>query len=173
MIVEYKGKTPSIGQDVFIAPTAVIIGDVTIGDRASIWYGAVIRGDMEPIRIGRETNIQDNCVIHTDWGRPVVIGDKVTVGHKAVIHGCTIEDNCLIAISASVLNGAHVKTGSVVGAGSVVREKQIVGPNHLVTGVPAILKKDLGEGMAAILDEPADIYVKLARDHLAIFPADG
>jgi carbonic anhydrase/acetyltransferase-like protein (isoleucine patch superfamily) len=173
MIIEYKGKKPAIGRDVFIAPTAVIIGDVTIGDKASIWYGAVIRGDMEPIRIGRETNIQDNCVVHTDWGKPVVIGNKVTVGHQAVVHGCTIEDNCLIGISASVLNGAVVKTGSVVAAGSVVREGQTVGPYHLMTGVPAEMKKDLGEGIVAVLDEPADIYVNLAREHIGLFPADG
>lgn len=173
MIIDYKGKSPVIGKDVFIAPTAVIIGDVTIGDRASIWYGAVIRGDMEPIRIGRETNIQDNCVVHTDWGQPVVIGDKVTVGHRAVVHGSTVENNCLIGIAASVLNGARVRSGSVVAAGSVVREGQSVGPNHLMTGVPAELKKDLGEGMPQVLDEPADIYVDLAREHLALFPGDG
>lgn len=173
MIIEYQGKTPKIGQNVFIAPTAVIIGDVTIEDRASIWYGAIVRGDMEPIRIGKETNIQDNCVVHTDWGKPAVIGSKVTVGHNAVVHGCVIEDNCLIGISASVLNGAVVKTGSVVAAGSVVREGQTVGPNHLVTGVPAVLKKDLGEKMPDVLNEPANIYIDLACKHLALFPSDG
>ena len=92
MIIEYKGKTPRIGQNVFIAPTAVIIGDVTIGDNASIWYNAVLRGDMEPIRIGENTNIQDNCMVHTDYGCPAIVGPNVSVGHNAVIHGCTIED---------------------------------------------------------------------------------
>ncbi len=173
MIASYKGKTPVIGRGVFIAPTAVIIGDVTIGDNASIWYGAVLRGDMEPIRIGARSNIQDNCVLHTDWEKPLSIGDDVTVGHKAVVHGATVEDRCLIGIGAVVLNGAHVKAGTVVAAGSVVLEGQTVGPYHLVTGIPAETKRDLGEGIMEILKEPADIYVRLAEEHLAIFPREG
>ncbi|UCG05442.1 MAG: gamma carbonic anhydrase family protein [Desulfobacterales bacterium] len=111
MILKYKDKKPVIGQNVFIAPTATIIGDVEIKDGASIWYGVVIRGDADKIRIGRNTNIQDNCTIHTDEGLPAIIGNRVSVGHNAVIHGCSIEDECLIGIHAVVLNGAKVMSG--------------------------------------------------------------
>jgi carbonic anhydrase/acetyltransferase-like protein (isoleucine patch superfamily) len=162
MIAEYKGKTPKIGKDVFIAPTAVIIGDVEIADGANIWYGAVLRGDMSSIRVGRNTNIQDNCTVHTDYGKSAIIGQGVTVGHNAVVHGCTVEDNCLIGISAVVLNNAVIKTGSIVAAGSVVREGQVVGPGHLVTGIPASLKKILSEEEIESLRIPAIVYTELA-----------
>ena len=127
MIVAYEGKTPKIGNNVFIAPTATIIGDVTIDDNASIWYGTVVRGDMEPITIGRNTNIQDNCTVHTDYGHPTIIGGNVSVGHNAVVHGCTIEKNCLIAINAVVLSGAYMAEGAILAAGSVLREKDKLG----------------------------------------------
>lgn len=166
MIFEYEGKKPKIGKDVFIAATAVIIGDVEIKDNASIWYNAVIRGDMESITIGNHTNIQDNCVVHTDYGKPAVIGSSVTVGHNAVIHGCTIEDNCLIGIGAAVLNGAAVKTGSVVAAGSIVREGQTVGPYHLVAGIPAELKKELSEAHLGMFETAVEHYITLKTGHL-------
>lgn len=165
MILEYKGKTPKIGKDVFIAPNAVIIGEVEIEEGASIWYGAVIRGDMALIRIGKNSNIQDNCTVHADTDKPTHIGAHVTVGHNAVIHGCTIEDSCLIGINSAVLNEAVVKTGSIVAAGSVVKEKQMVGPYHLVIGAPAQLKKEMGEDITELLAEPARIYAGLAAEH--------
>ncbi len=168
MVLTYEGKRPSVGKDVFIAPTAVVIGDVALADGASIWYGAVIRGDEAPIRIGRNTNIQDNCTIHTDPGKPVTLGDYVTVGHNAVVHGCTVEDRSLVGIGAVVLNGAHIRKGSVIAAGAVVREGQTVGPHHLVAGTPAQFKKDLGEGILEVLEEPAKVYLDLARNHRAI-----
>jgi carbonic anhydrase/acetyltransferase-like protein (isoleucine patch superfamily) len=111
LILSFQDKTPVIGKNVFIAPTAVVIGDVQIGDDSSIWYGTVLRGDMAPIRIGCQTNIQDNSVVHTDHGHPATIGDRVSVGHRAVVHGCTLEDEALIGIGAIVLNGARVGTG--------------------------------------------------------------
>jgi len=168
MIMAYQGKTPKIGKHVFIAPTAVIIGDVTIGDGASIWYGAVIRGDLDAIRIGRDTNVQDNCTIHVDAGRPAVIGESVVVGHNAVVHGCTIEDRCLIGINAVVLNGAHIRRGSVVAAGAVVLEDQVVGPLELAAGLPARVRKQLPETMAASIRHDAEIYLDLARRHGAL-----
>ncbi len=169
MIVAYKGKTPKIGKNVFIAPTAVIIGDVEIDDGANIWYGAVLRGDMSAIRVGKNTNIQDNCTVHTDFGISAIIGQGVTVGHNAVVHGCTVEDNCLIGISAVVLNNAVIKTGSIVAAGSVVREGQVVGPGHLVTGIPASLKKTLSEEEIESLRLPALVYSELADSHKSNF----
>ena len=167
MIIEFKGKRPQIGKDVFIAPNAVVIGDVVIGDGSSIWFNTVVRGDSDAIRIGRNTNIQDNCTIHIDEGKPTMIGDNVTVGHNAVVHGCTIEDNCLIGINSTVLNGAHIKRGSIVASNALVMEGTSVGPFHLVAGVPAGLKKALPETIVDVLKEPADIYVQKAREFQA------
>ena len=111
MILKFNGICPKIPDSAFVAPTAVIIGDVELGEEASIWYGTVLRGDTAPIRVGRRTNIQDNCTVHADPGFPAVIGDDVTVGHGAVVHGCTVEDRCLIGIGAKVLNGGRIETG--------------------------------------------------------------
>jgi carbonic anhydrase/acetyltransferase-like protein (isoleucine patch superfamily) len=165
MIMTYEGKTPRIGNNVFIAPTAAIIGDVEIADGASIWYGAVIRGDLDAIRIGADTNIQDNCTIHVDAGRPAVIGQSVVVGHNAVVHGCTIEDQCLIGINAVVLNGAHIRKGSVVAAGGVVLEDQVVGPLELAAGMPARVRKQLPADMPHTIRHDAEIYLDLACRH--------
>lgn len=120
MIIEYKGKRPRIGKDAYIAPTAVVIGDVEIGDGSSFWFNTVIREDSDAIRIGRNTNIQDNCTIHIDDGKPAVIGDNLTVGHNAVVHGCTTEDHCLIGIHSTILNGAHIRRGSIVASNALV-----------------------------------------------------
>jgi gamma-carbonic anhydrase len=168
MILDYKGRTPIIGKNVFIAPSAVIIGDVEIKDNASIWYGTVVRGDMERITIGEGSNIQDNCTIHTDYDKPAVIGNHVTVGHNAVVHGCIVEDDCLIGINAVVLGGARIRTGSVVAAGSVVKHGQVVGPYHLVAGTPCELKKELSATTVEKRKETAEHYIELARDHMAI-----
>ena len=167
MLYTLNGKTPNIGRNVFIAPTAVVIGDVTIKDNASIWYGVVLRGDMEPIVVGANTNIQDNCILHTDYGFPVTVGDNVSVGHNAVVHGCTVEDDCLIAINAVVLNGAVVRKGSVVAAGSVVMEGQTVGPNQLVVGAPATVKKTLSDEQVTAFGRPVRNYLKLAQTHMS------
>ena len=165
MILDYKGMRPKIGKNVFIAPTAVIIGNVEIMDNANIWYGTVVRGDRDTITIGRNTNIQDNCTVHIDPGYPVIIGHHVTIAHRAVVHGCTIEDQSLIGIGAIVLNGALVKEGSVVGSGAVVREGQMVGPYQLVAGVPAKLKKELDKTTVEKNLKSSENYIKLARAH--------
>lgn len=165
MIIEYEGKAPLVGKNVYIAPTAVIIGDVTLAGGASVWYGAVLRGDEAPIRVGRNANIQDNCTVHTDEHKPVIIGDDVTVGHNAVVHGCTVENSCLIGIGAVILNDAVIKSGSVVAAGSVVREKQTVGPSQLVTGIPATVKRELSPKIHDILQGAVNDYHRLSRAH--------
>jgi carbonic anhydrase/acetyltransferase-like protein (isoleucine patch superfamily) len=165
MIIEFEGKAPVIGKDVYIAPTAVVIGDVTLADGASVWYGAVLRGDEAPIRVGKNTNIQDNCTIHTDADKPAMIGDGVTVGHNAVVHGATVENSSLIGISATILNGAVIKSGSVVAAGSVVRERQIVGPNQLVAGIPAKVKRDLPSEIHDVLQGAVNDYRRLKQAH--------
>jgi carbonic anhydrase/acetyltransferase-like protein (isoleucine patch superfamily) len=163
MIIPYKGKQPSIGRNVFIAPSAVIIGDVIIEDEASIWFGAVVRGDLDRITIGGGTNVQDNCVLHVDEGQPLVIGSQTTIGHNAVIHGCTIEDRVLIGIGATILNGAVIHEGSVIAAGAVVPESMKVGPLQLATGVPAKIKKDYDRERIAHNIDDAQIYLDLAR----------
>jgi carbonic anhydrase/acetyltransferase-like protein (isoleucine patch superfamily) len=168
MIIAFGGKTPKIGANVFIAPTAVIIGDVEIGTGASVWFGAVLRGDVSPIKVGAGTNIQDNCTIHGDLGVPTTIGAEVTLAHNVVVHGCTIEDNCLIGNGALVLSAAVVRRGSMVGAGAVVREGQDVGPDHLVAGVPAKLKRSLTEEDKALFRHATDMYKRLAAQYAAL-----
>lgn len=168
MILKYKGIAPRIGQNVFIASTAVVIGNVTIGDNASIWYGTVVRGDRDRIAIGDGTNIQDNCTVHTDPGKPVHIGHGVSIGHAAVVHGCAIEDDCLIGIKAAVLNHAIIRQGSIVASGAVVREGQEVGPLQLVAGVPAEVKKELTEQALGKIRGTAEIYRRLAGEYIGV-----
>ena len=165
MIAAYKGVSPQIHPEAFIAATAVIIGNVKIKKGASIWYGTVVRGDIEPITIGENTNIQDNCTVHTEVGFPTVIGNNISVGHNAVVHGCTVEDDCLIGIGAIVLNGAFVKKGSVVAAGSVVREGQKVGPYQMVAGLPAVMKKQLDQFTSKPFQQPAKNYLVHSAGH--------
>jgi carbonic anhydrase/acetyltransferase-like protein (isoleucine patch superfamily) len=162
MIITFNGTTPTIGNNVYIAPTAVVIGDVTIADGASIWFNAVLRADMAPITIGPDTNIQDNCTIHTDTGIPATIGRSVTVGHNAVVHGCTIEDECLVGIGAIVLNKAHLGRRTVVAAGTVVREGDRFGPRQLVAGTPAAVKKRLSDDAAERFAGAAQHYRALS-----------
>ena len=165
MRIPYQGKHPEIAPNVFIAPTAVVIGDVWIGQGASIWYGTVLRGDLAPIRIGADTNIQDNCTIHTDLNKPAIIGRHVTIGHNAVVHGCTVEDHCLIGMNAVVLSGAHLKTGSILGAGAVVKEGATAGPFQLLAGIPAVVKKQFDQEILKIIDHSVDEYLELALHH--------
>lgn len=142
-------------------PTAVVTGDVTLGEHVSVWPGAVLRGDRDAIVIGDETNIQDGVVIHCDPGKPCVIGKRVTVGHRAVVHGATIEDGALIGIGAIVLNGAVVGAGALVGAASLVGEGKIIAPNMLVMGVPGRALKELSEEQRARIAGGYRTYVEL------------
>ncbi len=165
MILPFKEKSPVISPDAFIAPTAVIIGDVEIASGASIWYGAVLRGDLAPIRIGVNSNVQDNCTIHTDVEKPAIIGEEVTVGHNCVVHGCLVEKRCLIGMGAVILSGAHLKTGTVVAAGALIKEGQVAGPCQLLAGIPAVVKKELPENIVEILKRPMQEYLELSGDH--------
>jgi carbonic anhydrase/acetyltransferase-like protein (isoleucine patch superfamily) len=141
MIRSFRGTAPSIAVSAYVDPSAVVIGDTTIGERSSIWPNVTIRGDVDRIRIGAETSIQDNSVLHVDEGKPLTIGDRVTVGHSVVLHGCTVEDDALIGIGAIVLNGARIGKGAVVAAGSLVPEGTEVPPATLVMGAPAKPKR--------------------------------
>lgn len=166
MIIAYNGIIPTIGKNVFIAPTAIVLGDVTIADHASIWFNAVLRGDMAPITIGANSNIQDNCTIHTDIGLPVTVGANVTIGHNAVVHGCTIDDDCLIGMGAILLNGSHVGTQSVVAAGAVVREGSRVGPGQLAAGSPAVVKKEVTAATGERIKRATEDYLELSAIYL-------
>jgi carbonic anhydrase/acetyltransferase-like protein (isoleucine patch superfamily) len=142
MIRAYRGVVPKIAASAYIDQSAQVIGDVVVGERSSIWPNVTVRGDVNWIRIGEETSIQDNSVLHCDAGLfPLQIGSRVTVGHLAMLHGCTVEDECLIGIGAIVLNGAKIGSGSVIAAGAVVPEGMQVPPQSLVMGVPAKVKR--------------------------------
>jgi carbonic anhydrase/acetyltransferase-like protein (isoleucine patch superfamily) len=154
---------------VFVAPTATVVGDVVLGEGSSVWYGAVIRGDVGSIRIGRRTNIQDLCVLHlTGGGPPIVVGDEVTVGHRAILHGVTVEDRCLIGMGSILLDGCVIGEESLVGAGSIVLEGTRVPPRSFLAGVPAKLKGPIPADLHARLRESAEGYVRLAREHAAL-----
>lgn len=136
-VLTVAGSTPRIATTAFLAPTSTVVGDVTLEDGASLWYGAVLRAELAPITIGAESNVQDLCVVHTDAGFPTTLGARVTVGHRVVLHGCTIEDDVLIGMGAVVMNGAVIGEGAVVGAGAVVTEGTQVPPRTIAVGVPA------------------------------------
>ena len=141
MIRSFRGIKPRIAASAYVDPGAHVIGDVEIGERSSIWPAVVLRGDIEPIRVGSETNIQDGTVIHTDRGFPAIIGDRVSVGHSAVLHGCTVEEDSLIGMGARVLNGARIGRGAVVAAGALVPEGMEIAPDMLAMGAPAKVRR--------------------------------
>src|SRR5919112_4834910 len=144
MIRAYRGVVPRIAASAYIDPSAQVIGDVEIGERSSVWPNVTIRGDVNSIRIGEESNVQDNSVIHVEHDVfPTILGNRVTVGHSATLHGCVIEDDCLIGIGAIILNGAKVGKGTVVAAGSLVPERMEIPPGSMVMGVPAKVRREL------------------------------
>ena len=165
MLKTYHGVTPQVDESTFLAETAVLIGDVRVGPLSSIWYGAVLRGDESPIRIGKGTSVQDNCVLHCDRCSPMVIGDNVTIGHGAVVHGATIGDNVLIGMGAVVLNGAKIGKNSLVAAGAVVKENADIPENSMVVGVPAKIIRTLTPEQIAER-EKISYYVELSRSYL-------
>jgi len=166
MIHTFNGKKPKIGKTTFVAPSADVIGDVTVGANSSIWYGAVLRGDEQSINIGKNTSIQDNCSVHVCPNHPTIIGDNVTVGHNAVIHGCAVGSNCIIAIGAILLNGCAIGKDSVVGAGAVVMENAKIPPRSLVVGIPGKVIRTLTDADVKKIKENADEYVNLAKSYL-------
>ena len=161
-VYKIDNLSPRIDPTSFVADSAQIIGDVTLKKNSSVWFGSVLRGDIESIEVGENTNIQDLSICHSDPGTPCIIGDFVTVGHRCVIHGCVIEDRCLIGMGAIVLNGAKIGRGSIIAAGSVVLENQEIPPYSLVTGVPGKIKKTFEnqEEMEAVIQMPADVYTQ-------------
>jgi carbonic anhydrase/acetyltransferase-like protein (isoleucine patch superfamily) len=164
-IYELDGKTPQMGPGAWVDDSAQVIGDVHLGEDASVWCGAVIRGDTDSIRIGRKTNIQDLAVLHADEGVPLVLGDNVTVGHQAMLHGCTIGDGSLIGIQSVILNGARIGKNCIVGAGSIVTENKEFPDRSLIVGSPARAVRTLDDKTKAMIAGGADIYVRRWQDY--------
>jgi carbonic anhydrase/acetyltransferase-like protein (isoleucine patch superfamily) len=170
MIRSYQGKLPEIAASCYIDPSAQILGDVVIGERSSVWMNAVIRGDVNSIRVGTCSNVQDCAVLHGQRNLySVTVGDWVTIGHNATVHGCVIEDESLIGIGARVLNNCRIGAGSIIAAGSVVPENTIVPPRTLWAGVPAKMRRELTDKDRALILEYAQNYL----DYVEIYLSEG
>ncbi|WP_121714924.1 gamma carbonic anhydrase family protein [Streptomyces sp. E5N91] len=165
LITGIGGKDPKVDAEVFVAPTASVVGDVTLHAGASVWYGAVLRGDVERISVGASSNVQDNCTLHADPGFPVTVGERVSIGHNAVVHGATVEDDCLIGMGATVLNGAVIGAGSLVAAQALVPQGMRVPPGSLVAGVPAKVRRELTEEERQGVTLNGTMYAALAGEH--------
>ncbi|MCC6452149.1 MAG: gamma carbonic anhydrase family protein [Acidobacteria bacterium] len=162
MISKFEDKFPVIHPTAFIANNATVIGDVEIGEDSSIWFGSVVRGDVNFIRIGSRTNIQDNSVIHVSGGtHPTILGNEITAGHRVLLHGCTVDDRCLIGMGAILMDGVHVGEECLVGAGSLLTPGTIVPPRSLVIGSPARVKRELTAEEIAFLDRSWRNYTEL------------
>lgn len=167
MIVNLGSSRPRIAATAFVATSADIVGDVEVGENSSIWFQVVMRGDVAPIRVGANTNIQDATIVHGFPGTPVTIGNWVTVGHRAVLHACTIEDHCLIGIGAIVLNNARIGEGSIVAAGALVVENTVIPAGCLYLGAPARLKRQLTEADRGFIDLHAAHYLQYRERYLS------
>ncbi|MDH3975877.1 MAG: gamma carbonic anhydrase family protein [Deltaproteobacteria bacterium] len=166
MIRKYKDILPQIHESVFVEESAQIIGDVVLGKESSVWFNATIRGDVNYIRIGNRTNVQDNCVLHVTKGtHPLVIGNDVTIGHNVTLHGCTIKDRCLLGMGSIVLDGARVGEDSIVGAGALVTEGMNVEPGTLVVGVPARPARELTDEEVKRIKKSAMNYIDYMKDY--------
>lgn len=165
MKYKFDGKSPQLARDVFIAPTAVVIGEAKLKERASIWFNTIVRADINSIEIGEDTNIQDNCTVHVTYENGVKIGDRVTVGHGVVLHGCTVESDCLIAMGSVLLDGAKISKGSIVGAGAVVAPGTIVPEESLVMGIPAKVVRKLHQRDRDKFKKNWQNYVQYAKQY--------
>jgi carbonic anhydrase/acetyltransferase-like protein (isoleucine patch superfamily) len=168
MIRPYKGITPKLGERVYVDESAQVIGDVELGDHASVWMNAVIRGDVHSIRVGAYSNVQDNCVVHVFKAQhPTLIADHVTIGHSATIHGCRIDSHCLIGMGATILNGAQVGEETIIAAGSLVPEGMVIPPRSLVMGLPAKFKRQLTDEERESIRRYAANYFDYKESYLA------
>lgn len=167
MTARNKPIRPDIHPDAWIAPDATVVGRVTIGRDASVWYGCVLRGDIEPISIGESTNIQDHTIVHIDQGHPTEVGARVGVGHRCLLHGCVIEDECLIGMGSIVLSGAVIETGSVIAAGALVTEGARVPAGSLAMGAPAKVVRQVDPALRARIERTWRDYVELASAYRA------
>ena len=167
MIYAFEGRQLRTEGETFVAPTAVVIGAVTLKHEASVWWGAVLRGDYDAITVGRRTNIQDNCVVHMDEGHPVTLGDGVTVGHKAVLHGCTVGNNSLIGINAVVMNDVVIGENCLIGSNALLTEGKEIPPGSLVLGSPGKVVRELSAAQVRDITGFSDRYVRNFRRYQA------
>lgn len=168
MIRSFQGVWPVVGEGCYLDPSAQVIGDVTMGAQSSVWMNAVLRGDVNAIRIGSQTNVQDCAVLHgMRYKYPVIVGDLVTIGHNATVHGCVLEDMVLIGIGATVLNNARIGEGSIIAAGAVIPEQMVIPPNSLVAGVPGKIRRTLGDADREMILMYARNYLDYTKIYLA------
>ena len=168
MILTLAGRAPRIGGSVYVAPSADVIGEVELAENSSVWFQCVLRGDIEPIRVGANSNIQDGTVIHTMKGAPAIVGNWVTVGHRVVLHGCTVENHCLIGMGAVLLNHVRVGEGSIVAAGALVAENTVIPPRSLYMGVPAKFRRAVTDDELEFIDMHATNYLRYKASYLAL-----
>lgn len=166
MLVEFKGMFPDVEKAAFIAPNAAICGDVAMDEGSSVWFSAVIHGEVAPIRIGKNSNVQDNAMLHSDYDCPVTLGDRVSVGHNAIVHGATIEDDVTVGMHATVMNGAVIGAGSMVAAGALVKERSVIPPCSLVVGVPGKVIRTLdAQTVARNIEHSQEAYIADAQEY--------
>ena len=165
MIMEYQGHRPDVQKAAYIAENASIIGDVVLEEGSSVWFGAVLRGDSGPIRVGKNSNIQDNCVLHCDEGGKLEIGEQVTVGHGAIVHGCTVGDGCMIGMGAILLNDAVIGDHSMVGAGALVTSGKTFPPGSLIMGSPARAVRNVTKAHLDMMEHGAGEYCRFSRHY--------
>lgn len=166
-IIPYKGKQPQIDASVFIAPSATVVGDVTIGENSSVWFGAVVRGDFQPVKIGKNTNIQDNATVHVMTNESTTIGDEVSIGHNAIIHARKIGNNCLIGMGSIVLGYVEIGDNVVIGAGTMITQHKKIPSNSLVFGTPAQIIRALRDDEIEALRQSAINYSEVAKQYKA------
>lgn len=164
-LLPHGGRLPEVADSAWVAPGAFVVGDVRLGEESSVWYGAVLRGDTEPVTIGARTNVQDGCVLHADPGFPATIGEGCVVGHNAVVHGCEVGDGCLIGMGSTILNGAKIGDGSIVAAGAVVPENREFPPRSLIVGIPAKRAGEVSDEQVREIERGAREYVERANAH--------
>lgn len=166
MLVEFKGMFPKVGKAMFIAPNAAICGDVDMDEGSSVWFSAVIRGEVAPIRIGKFSNVQDNAMLHSDYDCPITLGERVSVGHNAVVHGATLEDDVTVGMHATVLNGAIIGRGSMIAAGALVKEREVIPPCSLVVGVPGKVVRTLdADAVARNIAHSQEAYIADSQEY--------
>ena len=167
MLLSLPGRVPTVDASAWVADTARVVGQVELGERVSVWYSAVLRGDGDAVRVGARTNLQDGCVLHADPGFPLTVGAGVSVGHAAVLHGCTVEDDVLVGMGAIVMNGARIGSGSMIGAGALVSPGTVVPPGSLVIGTPGKVRRETTDEERELIALNSAVYLDLLEQHRA------
>ena len=167
MLLSLPGRVPTVDASAWVADTARVVGQVELGERVSVWYSAVLRGDGDAVRVGARTNLQDGCVLHADPGFPLTVGAGDSVGHAAVLHGCTVEDDVLVGMGAIVMNGARIGSGSMIGAGALVSPGTVVPPGSLVIGTPGKVRRETTDEERELIALNSAVYLGLLEQHRA------